>query len=608
MKAFAHWLALLGLGCSLLLGGCAEEVILDHSTLSPQAFPGIGAGKADVFGRALVGVAVPYPADATLRAQEERLFSDMAYRRQIGWDIALRVLQPVPLLGLAELEKRHESIALPNGVPLVPRWQTWYGVDDFKRMFQKLYNDLGAEGRAARSPFTEEALHDIVEWNASAVERSERWPLERFLKHVESLGVCPAGQAADACAQSLQSQFSGAAAGNARISYSPATVMHVLRNYGQIMSCQSGLKTLDFNATADNPDENFSFCLSAEFPHDAVLLKAHWVRSDFNRTLPVFDTDGQHLSDLLDPSRTADWGDGDRQADPNASDIYTIQLRNGDTYRLSALHIMTKELRHWVWITLWWSDKPNEDFGADRPAAFTASLGPMWSHYKMTVAVDYKEHDPNPAARFADKPSLAAALEATTSELTWSSNPYIEHGRGNARTNCIGCHQHGGSAVGHDQDGDGTLDPFDLEQVIDKENLFPSNGRAQMRTLFPTDYLWSTQRVDNLAQLIRSEVDRHDYTDGNTTAARVTKILEISGSVEQGAGLFAANCSTCHGPEGKGTHSAPSLFERVPGLSDTVLVTTLLEGKSPMPSWGHLEDGPIADLRAFLQDNFLSSP
>ena len=58
---------------------------------------------------------------------------------------------------------------------------------------------------------------------------------------------------------------------------------------------------------------------------------------------------------------------------------YRARLGNGSELSLSALHIVSKELRDWLWITLWWSDTPNEDFGEDRPA----ELGEPWNHVKM---------------------------------------------------------------------------------------------------------------------------------------------------------------------------------------------------------------------------------
>src|SRR5690606_5877331 len=72
----------------------------------------------------------------------------------------------------------------------------------------------------------------------------------------------------------------------------------------------------------------------------------------------------------------------------------------------------------------------------------------------------------------------ATAIQAQASPSTWCSNPYIELGQGNARTNCIGCHQHAGSELLG-------------EDTLTDERQFPATGRKLVRKNFPTDYLWS---------------------------------------------------------------------------------------------------------------------
>ncbi len=580
-------------------------------TVHPGDFPVDGeGGKTDVFGRALVGRAQPYPADETLPAIEERLRIDMAMRRQIAWEIVARALEPVPLLGLAARAEAAEEVMLPEGeVPTVPRFQTWYGVDDFKRMFQFLYEGKDRAQRLRREPFSDAELDEAEDYNATAIDRSRRWPLERFLRYVNQLGLCEEGTPEDECARRLQSNFSGAAAGNVRITYSPATVRHLLANYGNILDCMERLGDLPLTATPTD-EENFTYCYAQEMPSDAVLIKAQWIRSDLERDMPVYDTDADTLRELLGPTNTGTWPEaGHRRADPGDDEIVTIRLRNGSTYRLAGLHVMTKELRHWTWITLFWSDRPDTDFGEDRPQAIRA-LDPVWSHYKMCVVVDYEEGAEDPGAGLDNLyPSLAAALRATPAEsASWCSNPYVEEGRGNARTNCIGCHQHGASAAGADLDGDGRPDPLNLEQVIDDERFYPSNGRTRQRDVFPSDYLWSATRVDNLFQVIRSEVDRADVTDNREIDRRAERVLAATGDALNGASLFAANCARCHGADGTGDFG-PNLYERVPMRDDETLARRLLLGLGPMPAWDSVfSDQELADLLVFLRDTFDGPP
>jgi mono/diheme cytochrome c family protein len=587
-------LAALGLSACLSPGSDGAREFYD---------PGAG-GKADVFGRELAGVPSDYQASSL---DEGLLTSDMRARREAAWETVVKVLDDVPLLGLAGSAEEHPEIMLPNGeVPRVPRFETWYGIDDIKRMFQHLYEALPPSQRAVRAPFDDQALEEAANWNATALERMSSWPLERYLKYVRQLGLCPSGLSDEECVAYVQQSFSGAVSGTARILYSPATVDRALRSYGRVLDC---LTRLDQVGLAQEPAEadNFSLCFDRELAPNSVLVKAQWMRADFGRKVPTFDTDAQTIAQRL--GGVAHWGDeGDRQQDPSPAEIFTIRLRNGDTYRLVGLHIMTKELRHWQWISLWWSDQPDVDFGADRPPLVRDQLEPVWKNYKMCVVAQYDERDADAAGRYPEAPTLSAVLQAIDGGVggpTWCSNPYIEHGRHNARTNCIGCHQHGGSTVTVDKNGDGTLDPLDLEAIINDETNFPDTGRRRVRNLFPADYLYSFNRVDDWANLIANEVSFFDDADKAMVRPRVQNVLRLTGDSAQGGATFAERCSRCHGEDGRGSSFAPSLYERVPMRDDESIVQTLILGRGQMPSWGGtFSDQQLADILAFLRMTF----
>ncbi len=229
----------------------------------------------------------------------------------------------------------------------------------------------------------------------------------------------------------------------------------------------------------------WSACVDEAFPIDAVVVKADYRRVDFGMTVPVYATSAVSLKERL--SGAFSWDEADGQADPPPSEIYTLTLPNGTQYRLAALHIMSKELDHWLWTSLWWSSTPDMDFGEDRPAAIEALGGP-WDQYKMCAVSAFEEGDPLAGGGFDEShPTLAQALTAAYSGVgspTWCSNPYLERGEGNADTNCIGCHQHGGTELRSE----------DILSLSD-------HGRTLIRNNFPADYSWASKDGDNLEQL-----------------------------------------------------------------------------------------------------------
>jgi hypothetical protein len=260
-----------------------------------------------------------------------------------------------------------------------------------------------------------------------------------------------------------------------------------------------------FGASAANVDVDVAYttadvrlptCLDGEMPRDAVIVKADWRRQfQLNELLPVFNTSADRMSARFESESI--WNE-DGQQGPTPDDIYTIIVPSTQArFRLPALHIMSKELDHWMWITLWYSPFPDTDFGADRPAALT---GP-WRNYKMCVSTQYLEGDPDPRGGFDGTlgDALAAVNHRGTDAPTWCSNPYLELGPGNAATNCIGCHQHGGTDL-------------TAEKILSDE---PHFGVTRVRNNFFTDYLWAVKGGggEDLSSLVQAEVDYWDASD-----------------------------------------------------------------------------------------------
>ena len=543
-------------------------------------------GALSAVDRKIVGAAAPYTPDLALRDHTEALATSIAARRDAAWQVVSRVLAPVPLA-----EPRLAEAF--GGQPKVPAWQTWYARDDLSRVFHKLYEDLGPDGRRRRAPFGDAAVTAAFDWNTHAVEELPTWPEERYLEYLAAID---------------DPREVGGVTGIHHVGYSPATSRHLLSGYARTLACRQGsvpaawvdeptrpgravavretvaagacgwvelgpylvaedaelTATLagqgdadlyirrgtrpdgshwDCRSSGDTASERCTVagggpvyvavfaatdaevgvdvsyteadardpaCVDGEFPGDAALVKAEWRRAQFGETLPVYDTAGPRMAVRLRPDGHSEWGPGDGQANPGPDDIYTVTTPAGATYRLAALHIVTKELTHWIWITLWWSPDADIDFGADRPAAIAALPGP-WRHYKMCAVTDFTEGDPDPRGGAAGSlgDALAAVNAAGAGGPSWCSNPYLEAGEGNAGTNCIGCHQHGGT----------DLVP---ETILGDPSRFPHHGRRRVRNNAPTDYLWAVQggRGEDVAAIFQTEADYWDAVDAAVSTGR----------------------------------------------------------------------------------------
>jgi hypothetical protein len=285
-----------------------------------------------------------------------------------------------------------------------------------------------------------------------------------------------------------------------------------MENYVSVVNCPDQRSNLSPGEIVSQT--NHSSCFSGEFPSGrqfpytlppgdyshcknpsplvnhggAVALKTTWHKVN-SSDLAVFDTgESEVAKHILEgewkPNRQ--WPEVELSADR----IYSIKLMQSDSqYHLASMHVVTKDTRDWMWITFWWSPEPDSDFGEDRPKYFN---GTAWANYKMCVVTDYVEHDIDPARHFDQShPSLARAIRKVHDMVkphTWCSSPFTEAGKGNSRTNCIGCHQHGGTSA--DPDEIFLDDPTNPRTVLARQ-LYPHGSRSQLRANFPGDYLWS---------------------------------------------------------------------------------------------------------------------
>ena len=194
-------------------------------------------------------------------------------------------------------------------------------------------------------------------------------------------------------------------------------------------------------------------CLDGEMPRDAVLVKADWRRKLAGENLPIFDTSRRAHARAARAATPTGRRRRQRESRP------VVDLHGDAAERQRVPHARAPHhdegarplaVDHAVVVA-----DPDTDFGADRPAAIAALPGP-WRNYKMCVATSYVEGDPDPRGGPAARSAMRSRrCTAASARRRGAAIPYLELGAGNAATNCIGCHQHGGT------DADARGDPRD---------------------------------------------------------------------------------------------------------------------------------------------------
>jgi hypothetical protein len=100
----------------------------------------------------------------------------------------------------------------------------------------------------------------------------------------------------------------------------------------------------------------------------------------------------------------------------------------GDWLILVALHIATKEIPDWVWMTAWWTDQPSASAGIRQPP---------WCNYAMGITVSMER-----PRRPGEMPEFKVLF-----------NPYLEAaintGAGGLYSNCMTCHSAAGYCHPH---------------------------------------------------------------------------------------------------------------------------------------------------------------
>ncbi|HEY5711124.1 MAG TPA: hypothetical protein VIT38_04440 [Allosphingosinicella sp.] len=482
------------LSCAIAIAvGAANLQSQSKAAAAPAVLSGRGfnpqAGEASPEGRLLIGRGQDYsplPGDPVQLAATFE--GSMAERRRAAWRIVEAMLQPQRLT--------------VNGTTYdVPLWHTWYeGMGQNAEVQQRIEMFIGELAACRADPACSRTRAEIAREVVAAsptknlVRSLAPNNFEQVLTQFRDPGANPS-----------------ASLGRGFTLFSPSFLEHMLTEAEGVDRCSNRIA---WDAPPPSQDQ-FSPCMR-EFPRSAVMVKTSWQRLDAaNPRISSHDTSAAGVRQVI---RNGSWQVPPDTSPAGPSSIYTVEASNGQRYGLASIHFSTKDIRDWVWISLWWSPNPSGDFGQDRPASIGRYNGGVWAHYKMCVTTAFEEGDPAPWSSFAGQPQLAAALRASHEEIatqagpppynrttTWCSNPNLESHPGNGRTNCIGCHQYS-HTWNRETDMQAEFSDTYAREFADQ---FPQFGRSRRRLNFPAEFAWSFGF--EFAPEIRSARQRHHF-------------------------------------------------------------------------------------------------
>ena len=480
--------------CSILVLGLTAPVAIAQQRASSSILSGVttkSPSELSPEGRLAVGRGGDYMNSSEDEAVlSKRLKNSMRARRTFAWKVVEQMLKPIKVKK-AEGDEYYD----------VPLWQTWYegmgasdGPSELKPIFELYFDKLALNPTADRKQLIKEALDQYHTKNFLSTLTDQNFE-KILLQHKGS---------------NLPSEFGG----RGFTLFSPSFVEHLMEQAKGVEQCDASQNPANRNPPSAT---NFSHCIN-EFPRSAVMVKSSW--SELKAGVPAHNTSSAAVAAAI---REGTWpGPNHPTKDVklvpvDETSIYTNESTSGRKFGLNAIHFSTKDVREWVWISLWWDPKASNDFGADRPASIDKYNNGVWKNYKMCVTTAFVEGDPEPWTSYTGgEKSLGDSIQSTYEALrkeisdgakeiagvnradwgdlgpwsapynkmtSWCSNPNLEGHVGNARTSCIGCHQLAFTAL------PGSPDIVFIQAATLGQT--PQFGRAESRKNFPADFAWS---------------------------------------------------------------------------------------------------------------------
>jgi hypothetical protein len=379
------------------------------------------------------------------------LDQDFLLQRQLGWTFWAEMLRP--LAGTS------------SNIFMV--WQSWYGREDLQRIFRHLYENLGPAGRRERRALSLAAIEDSIRWNDELQFHESGWDNRRFEEWFARFDT-------DEKKQSIP--------GMQKILFNQTALTFLLKNYRRLEICQK-------------ERQRQGTCEDLHWPERAVFLKTSWRRSEQGFLVERFPTASYDLrQQWLQPQ----WTSGDRY-EPATEESFAVRLPSGQKFHLTGLHASLRLETNWYWTSLWLGPDAAGDFASDQGD----HLNEKWKHYRLCSVYAWSEplreqtvdgHWPPPLANLA-------RLMVDQKLFNWCSNPYLEPGPNNHKTNCVGCHQYAGLNWGQ-QDFRGRL-TSDFASLVERRTL---GG--------PADFVWSLYAgPEPLIQPLMDDIEYFDVYD-----------------------------------------------------------------------------------------------
>ena len=346
-----------------------------------------------------------------------RLDEDWAYRRRVSWALWSELLE----------------LQAINATDRLYKFQTWYSFDDLQRIFSYLWRQQSEQQADASPSFNPEMILQAEIWHLQSLWQYPHWTPERYDEWVNSHSTSA-------------EMFS--LPGIERILFNRHYLHHILKHYRDIVDCSS----------------TQAHCLP-QFPVGAAIIKTAWQRYGHGFEIPFFLLNNQTVKQVF---ANQSWiADGDREPE----NIIHMETKQGSRFYLTAMHLSLKTDEHWLWSSIWW-DPERSPLAEDRPDSLA-------SNYQMCAVSDYKSSTANiDGMEFPALQTFLTSVHERFSTSSWCSNPYIEHGTNNHKTNCIACHQYAGD-IQHSES-------LVMRLTNDLDSL-----QQQQRSVFKTDYAYT---------------------------------------------------------------------------------------------------------------------